>query len=78
MGKYTWHFLLVALAGWMNWQQQDVIEYFKEENRILREKLGAEKPPRHHRYARHIIPLSLPPTSAAPPPPFLPPSTEAS
>ena len=40
MVKYTWHFLLVALAGWMNRQQQEVIEYLKEENRILREKLG--------------------------------------
>ena len=40
MVKYTWHFLLVALAGWMNRQQQEVIEYLKEENRVLREKLG--------------------------------------
>jgi hypothetical protein len=40
MKKYSWHFLLVALAGWMNRQQQDVIEYLKEENRVLREKLG--------------------------------------
>jgi len=29
MKKYTWHFLLVALAGWMNRQQQEVIEYLK-------------------------------------------------
>ena len=28
------------LAGWMNRQQQEVIEYLKEENCILREKLG--------------------------------------
>jgi hypothetical protein len=40
MINYTWHILLVALAGWMNRQQQEVIEYLKEENRILREKLG--------------------------------------
>jgi putative transposase len=40
MISYTWHMLLVALAGWMNRQQQEVIEYLKEENRILREKLG--------------------------------------
>ena len=39
MINYTWHFLLVALADWMNRQQQEVIEYLKEENRILREKL---------------------------------------
>ncbi len=30
----------MPLAGWMNRQQQEVIEYLKEENRILREKLG--------------------------------------
>ena len=31
---------MVAIAGWMNRQQQDVIAYLTEENRILREKLG--------------------------------------
>ena len=31
--------LLVMLAGWINRQQQEAIEYLKEENRILREKL---------------------------------------
>ena len=40
----TWHILLVALAGWMNRQQQEVIEYLKEENRVLREKLGPLHP----------------------------------
>jgi len=35
-----WKFIMVALAGWMNRQQQDAIAYLKEENRILREKLG--------------------------------------
>ncbi len=34
--------LLVMLAGWMNRHQQDVIEYLREENKILREKLGTE------------------------------------
>jgi len=29
---------LMILAGWLNRHQQDVIEYFREENRILREK----------------------------------------
>jgi hypothetical protein len=33
-------FFTVALAGWMNRQQQEVISYLTEENRILREKLG--------------------------------------
>jgi transposase InsO family protein len=40
MVKFAWHILLVAVAGWMNQQQQELIEYLKEENRILREKLG--------------------------------------
>jgi len=35
MINYTRHLLLVALAGWMNRQQQEVIEYLKEENRVL-------------------------------------------
>jgi putative transposase len=33
-------FLLVAVAGWMNQRQQQVIEYLQEENRVLREQLG--------------------------------------
>ena len=42
----TWkplHFFAVALAGWMNRQQQDVIEFLMEENRVLREKLGHKR-----------------------------------
>lgn len=35
--------MLVAIAGWMNRQQQDAIAYLKVENRILREKLGPRK-----------------------------------
>src|SRR3954471_18728680 len=33
-------FLLVAVAGWMNQHQQQIIEYLREENRVLREQLG--------------------------------------
>lgn len=33
--KYTWHIILMALAGWINRQQQDIIEYLMEENRVL-------------------------------------------
>ena len=33
-------FVLVAVAGWMNRQQQQTIEYLREENRVLREQLG--------------------------------------
>ncbi len=34
---------MVALSGWMNRQQQEVIEYLRMENRILREKLGHKR-----------------------------------
>jgi hypothetical protein len=33
-------FVLIALSGWMNQHQQQVIEYLREENRVLREHLG--------------------------------------
>jgi transposase InsO family protein len=33
-------FVLVALAGWVNQQQREVIDYLQEENRALREQLG--------------------------------------
>jgi putative transposase len=32
-------FLVVFFAGWVNRQQRDVIEYLREENRVLREQL---------------------------------------
>jgi len=35
--------LLMMLAGWLNRHQQDVIEYLREENKILREKLGTKR-----------------------------------
>lgn len=38
-----WTFITVAVAGWMNRQQQEVIEYLREENRIPREKLGSKR-----------------------------------
>jgi hypothetical protein len=37
--SYPLRFVLVALAGWMNQGQRDVIEYLQEENRVLREQL---------------------------------------
>ena|ERR1017187_5379480 len=36
-------FLLFAVAGWMNQQQQHAIEYLREENRILRVQLGSRR-----------------------------------
>ena len=35
--------LLTLLAGWLNRHQQDVIEYLKAENKILREKIGKKR-----------------------------------
>ncbi len=35
--------ILICLAGWMNKNQQDVIEYLKEEVRVLKEHLGAKR-----------------------------------
>ena len=40
----TWQLLVVILAGWLSKQQQDVIEYLKEENHILRGKLKGKRP----------------------------------
>jgi hypothetical protein len=36
-------FLLFAVAGWMNQQQQHAIEYLREENRVLRAQLGGRR-----------------------------------
>ena len=33
-------FLLISVAGWMNQQQWDAIEYLREENRVLRIQFG--------------------------------------
>jgi hypothetical protein len=35
--------LVMTLAGWVNRNQQDVIEYLLEENRILREYHGKKR-----------------------------------
>ena len=35
--------LLISLAGWLNQQQQDVIDYLQEENRVLRKQLGGKR-----------------------------------
>jgi len=36
-------FLVVALAGWINQQQREVIDYLQTENRVLREQLGTSR-----------------------------------
>ena len=35
MMTYHAQFLLLVVAGWVNRQQQDVIDYLQEENRVL-------------------------------------------
>src|ERR1700733_14235872 len=37
-------FMLVAVAGWMNQRQLQVIDYLREENRVLLEQLGGRRP----------------------------------
>src|SRR5215831_19197486 len=36
-------FLLIALAGWINQQQREVIDHLQAENRVLREQLGPRR-----------------------------------
>src|SRR4051812_10764006 len=36
-------FVVIVLVGWMNQRQQNVIEYLREENRVLREQLGQRR-----------------------------------
>ena len=43
MRTRPWTMLLMMLAGWLNRHHQDVIEYLKEENKILREKIGTKR-----------------------------------
>ncbi len=39
--SHSLQFLVFTMAGWLNRQQQDLIDYLREENRILREQLGS-------------------------------------
>ena len=36
-------FLVLTVAGWVNRHQEDVIDYLREENRILREQRGPDR-----------------------------------
>ena len=38
-------FVVIALAGWINQWQQNVIEYLSQENRLLRKQLGDRRLP---------------------------------
>ncbi len=36
-------FVVIAIAGWMNQRQLQIIDYLREENRVLREQLGGRR-----------------------------------
>jgi hypothetical protein len=36
-------FVLIAVAGWMNQWEYRIIDYLREENRVLREQLGPRR-----------------------------------
>jgi hypothetical protein len=38
-----WQLFFLIVAGWINRQQQQVIEYLRTENQVLREKLGKRR-----------------------------------
>ncbi|MFT5525690.1 MAG: hypothetical protein ACI9HK_003660 [Pirellulaceae bacterium] len=38
-----WQLLVLFLASWINRQQQEVIEYLRTENQVLKEKLGTKR-----------------------------------
>ena len=38
-----WRFLVTALVGIANEEQQHVIEYFRTENQVLKEKIGKKR-----------------------------------
>ena len=46
----TYHvqFLLLVVAGWVNRQQQDVIDYLREENRVLLDRRSVETQLQEH------------------------------
>ena len=39
MNTKPWMMLVSMMAGWINRQQQEALEYLKEENKILRDEL---------------------------------------
>ena len=38
-----WQFYLSIIGGWIHWQQQEVIEYLRTENQVLKEKLRPKR-----------------------------------
>ena len=42
-GLDPFRFVVIAVAGWMNQRQLQMIDYLREENRVLREQLGGRR-----------------------------------
>ena len=40
-----WHFIAAMVAGWLCREQEGVIDYLNEENRVLRELMGTKRLP---------------------------------
>ncbi len=38
-----WQILVAALAGWISREQDAVIEFLREENRVLKQQLGGRR-----------------------------------
>ena len=38
-----WHLMFFVFAGWVNRQQQEVIDYLRTENQVLKEKLDEKR-----------------------------------
>ncbi|MFC1642295.1 hypothetical protein ACFL5O_06360 [Myxococcota bacterium] len=43
MNALMLQFFVLTVAGWIHREQQDVIEYLREENRVLREQSGCQR-----------------------------------
>ena len=39
----SFHFIVAMVAGWLGREQEAVIEYLKEENKVLREQMGSPR-----------------------------------
>ncbi len=39
----SWHFIVAMVAGWLCREQEAVIDYLREENKVLREQLGTRR-----------------------------------
>ena len=40
---HPWQILVAAMAGWISRQQDAIIEYLREENRVLKQQLGRRR-----------------------------------